>query len=121
MSLYVYAAVAIGAAAAAAGGTWKVQDWRYGAKEAARLEAVHRDMRAAEKRVDTAAAEHEGDKREIIVQWKTITKEVDRVVEKPVYRDMCLDDDGMRVLREAIAPTPASEPPGAVPGPSPTD
>lgn len=121
MSLYIYAAVAIGAAAAVAGGTWKVQDWRYGAKETARLEAEAEHRRMDAKRIDTAAAGHEGDKREIIVQWKTITKEVDRVVEKPVYRDMCFDDDGMRVLREAIAPTPASEPPGAVPGPSPTD
>lgn len=37
------------------------------------------------------------------VVYRTITQTVDKVVEKPVYRSMCLDDDGLRVANQALA------------------
>lgn len=52
---------------------------------------------------DTAAEIHEGDKTKLRVVYRTITEEVERVIEKPVYRDVCLDDDGLRILRSAVA------------------
>lgn len=36
--MYTYAATALLAAAIAATGTWKIEEWRYGAKEKARAE-----------------------------------------------------------------------------------
>lgn len=65
---------------------------------------------------DTAAERHEKSKAQIEVRYETITKEVRHVVEKPVYRNICLDDDGLRVLSDALAgPTgAASEPARAV-------
>lgn len=119
MSIYLYAAIGIGCAAVGAAGAWQTQEWRYGAKEAARLEAIERDRRFAEKRVDVAAGGHEADKSELRTEFVEIVKEVERVVEKPVYRDACLDDDGLRVLRAAIDPAPAaSQPAPALPGSS---
>jgi len=52
---------------------------------------------------DTAAERHEKVKAEIQVRYQTITKEVQYVVEKPVYRNICLDDDGLRLIREQLA------------------
>jgi hypothetical protein len=37
------------------------------------------------------------------VIYRTITKTVDRIVERPVYRSVCLDDDGLRAANDAIA------------------
>ena len=68
---------------------------------------------------DTAAERHEKVKAEIEVRYETITKEVQHVVEKPVYRNVCLDDDGLRVLGAALAGPAgvASQPARAVSAP----
>ena len=70
-------------------------------------------------KIDVAATGHEADKAQIRTQFQTIVKEVDRVVEKPVYRTICFDDDGLRAARAAIGPAQAaSQPAPAVPGPA---
>lgn len=49
------------------------------------------------------------------VVYKTITQTVDRLVDRPVYRSVCLDADGLRVANEALSgaplPTPKLDPP----------
>lgn len=117
--LWVWAAVC--AVAFAAGGTtaWKVQDWHYGAKEADRLQLVAEQAKKNEHRADAGSAGHETDKAGLKTQFITITKEAERVIlEKPVYRNVCLDADGLRILATAISGQPATgEPAAAVPGP----
>jgi hypothetical protein len=51
------------------------------------------------------------------VIYATITKTVDRVVERPVYRSECIDDDGLRNINAALAGAAAdpSQPDAAVP------
>jgi hypothetical protein len=116
--LSLYAIVALVAALASGAGVWKVQAWRYDSRELQRQEAQHEKERMDRRSVDMAASVHEADKRQIETQFKTITKEVERVVEKPVYRNVCFDDDGLRALSAAIRPADAaSEPARAVPGP----
>jgi hypothetical protein len=117
--IYTHLAAALIAAAVAATGAWKVQDWRYGAKEADRQARLAKEQIRRADRIDTAASDHERDKAEIRIEYETITKEVERVVEKPIYRDMCLDADGLRVLSDAIhGADPAGEPAGTVPRPA---
>jgi hypothetical protein len=123
--LYILIAVLLAGLAAGGGGAWKVQDWRYGAKERERLDAIERDRRFAEKRVDTAATGHESDKAQIRTEFITITETVERIVREPFYAPgapACLDPDGMRQLRSAIAPaSAASQPAPAVRRPTATD
>lgn len=114
MHLYIMAAIAL----ASAFGSWQVQEWRYGAKEAARLEQAREDRARAEKTIDTAATGHEADKVQIRTEFITITQEVERVIEKPFYvaSEQCLDADGLRTLNAAIgAASPASQPARGVP------
>lgn len=114
--VYTHLAAAILAAALAGWGAWVTQDWRYGAKEAARLESVIEAKRMNEKAADGAATGHEADKAKAKVQFRTIYQEVERVVERPVYRNVCLDDDGLRIISAAIGAKPAaSEPAASVP------
>lgn len=79
--------------------------WHAG-QDAIAEQARQLNQRAAERlrrqNSNTAAAVHEADKVEIRTVFKTITEEVERVVEKPVYRDVCLDADGLRVIQSAI-------------------
>lgn len=106
--------------AAGFGAGWQVQAWRWGSADAERLAAQVQQAQQQAVQVDVAASSNEATKERIRVQFQTIYRDVDRVVEKPVYRDVCLDDDGMRVLRSAIGGAdPASEPAPAVPGSGP--
>ena len=76
-------------------------------EEATRVQREKEAQRAAE-----AATELEKVKTKTKVVYRTITQEVDRVVEKPVYRDVCLDPDGLRLANAALvgALTPAAQP-----------
>ena len=55
-----------------------------------------------ERTADAGSAGHEMDRTRIRKEFMTITREAQRVVEKPVYRNVCLDDDGLRLLERAI-------------------
>lgn len=52
---------------------------------------------------NTAAVAFEGDRVRIEKEFVPITQEVERVVEKPVYRNVCLDPDGLSVIGDALA------------------
>ena len=66
--IWTHMAAAALAGALAFGGAWRVQDWRFGAKEKERLEQEAELRRMNAKRVDTAAVNHENFKeRERIV------------------------------------------------------
>lgn len=63
-----------------------------------------------------ASTRYEGRRARLQQHARVITKEIDRVVEKPVYRDVCLDADGLRILSAAIAGAAApGQPAAAVP------
>lgn len=114
--IWTYVAAAVLAAMLAFAGAWQTQEWRYGAKEAQRLEALAEAKRMNERAADAGATSHESDKAAIRTEFRTITKEVRRVVEKPIYRSVCLDADGLRILERAISGQPAaSQPAPAVP------
>lgn len=77
-----------------------------------------KDNEAAQ--IQTAATNEVKQDAQDHVVYRTVTAYVDRVVEKPVYRDgsVCLDDDGVRAANAAIAGSAANltEPVAAVPG-----
>ncbi len=54
------------------------------------------------------------------VLYRTVTQMVDRVVDRPVYRNTCLDDDGLRLVNFAlagitVAPPASAKPNGGMP------
>ena len=112
--LYTYIATALISAALAFGSAWKVQAWRFGAMEAERLEAQAELVRINAKAADAAGSAHESDKAKIVVKWRTITKEVDRVIKTDLYSRECWNPDGLRVLATAISNSPTV----AIPAPA---
>ena len=66
--------------------------------QTASREQRERELKAGQK----AAEKKEVGDQEAKVIYRKITQEVERVVEKPVYRNVCLDPDGLRIARDAI-------------------
>lgn len=110
------AALILGAAAVAIGaaGAWTVQAWRYqgqvsqlkrGHEQAITDQLVQngkRLARLADQQHAQVQTHVEFVERER-VRIKTITQQVETLVDRPVYRDQCFDDDGLRLVAQAIA------------------
>lgn len=101
LSLALPAAAVALVAAFSAG--WATRGWK---EDSARLETervAQQDYRASVRKMESVADAYlrgkaEGDAREVEVE-----KEVIRVVSKTVYRDRCLDDDGLRIVQSDIS------------------
>lgn len=113
--IYTHLAAAIAGAAIAFAGAWTVQDWRYGAIEAKRLSAAVQAEKARDKASYEAATTFEKGRNRVETVFQTITETVEVIVDRPVYRNVCLDPDGLRALRDAAAETAASESGGTLP------
>lgn len=99
MSLaYTHLAAALIGAAVAATSTWQIQNWRFDSAEKARLEKEAEIRRNNEKRTSLAAEGLEQDKAKIEIRYRTITKTVTEFIDRPVYRNVCLDQDGVDAI-----------------------
>ena len=85
------------------------------ANEAARQREAEASAKAA------ADLEAERKKRKIVV--KEVTQYVDKIVDRPVYRNVCLDAAGLSCLESAIRgeSTAGCKPDGTVPATSPAN
>lgn len=54
-------------------------------------------------RTSEAVQQHAQTKTETEIRYVTVTREVEKLVERPVYLERCLDDDGLRTLNAQIA------------------
>jgi len=116
-TLLIQAVVAVGIFLAGMAGGIKWHAGQDAIKEQAREVNQRATERLRRQNSNTAAVAHEADKIVIKKEFLPITQEVERVVEKPVYRNVCLDADGLSVIRSAIsrANGDPSEPGDAVP------
>ncbi|AXY57254.1 hypothetical protein CDG60_12175 [Acinetobacter chinensis] len=60
--------------------------------------------------VNKVSADYETLKSEQRVRVETVTREVQKVIERPVYQQHCFDDDGVQLINSLIT-EPASKPP----------
>lgn len=106
--IWTHAAAALLAATLAFGSGWKVRDWKAGADRTADIEQRNRDALRRAEHVDQAAVGYEVKREAGQQRQRVIIQEVERVIEKPIYRNVCLDDDGLRAVAAALgasAPT----------------
>jgi hypothetical protein len=85
---------------------------------AARAEKAAHDAYVAQtEKLNAAAAALEVAKNEKEIVYRTITQTVDKIVDRPVYRNVCLDADGLRNINAAAAGHAADpgQPDAAVP------
>ena len=77
---------------------------------------------AEAQRAHEAAARLEKANAKTRIIYRDIVRDVERIVDRPVYRDtVCVDDDGLRAVNRALAgpDAAATEPDAAMPGPNP--
>lgn len=120
--LYTYGATALIAAALAAGGAWKVQNWRFAAIERDRVAGEVQAARDQIKRADRAAEAYIVGSAKEDARERVVIKEVIRVIQDPRMLAECMPSDGLRILaddataanaRRGIAPAvPAASDPG---------
>lgn len=80
--------------------------------------AIARQREAERVAAEAASTNLEKGNAKARIVYRTITQEVDRVVTRDLYRNVCLDDDGLRHARAAILGG-ESPPPGKPDGPLP--
>lgn len=115
----IWAYVGGGALLAGLAGGWYARDVKADADDKVRAEQVAKDIARRANEADAAAASYEALKASIDARERVVIKEVTRVVEKPVYRNECLDDDGLRILAADIqARSAPGKPAAAVPAAS---
>lgn len=103
-SVAIYALLAIGIFGGGFLGGYRVESWHAQAREAAAVDAAVAQYKAEAVKANEAAAALEQQKDKTHVVYQTITKTVDRIVERPVYRDRaCLDASGLRAANAALA------------------
>lgn len=83
-------------------GVWKVQGWRHDAAEKSRIEQEARSLLRRQENALDASMRFQQGQAEANTREVEVIKEVIRVVQKPVYREQCFDDDGMRIISADI-------------------
>lgn len=119
--IYSYVAVALASALVAGSATWKIQNWRHDSAELERRAEEQRLLNKHVDKIDVASEKHEKVKEVIRTKFVPIETEVERVVSKIEYRNICFDSDGLQQLASAIAAISpvASQPASAVPASKP--
>lgn len=101
-------ALAIAAGVAVAfGAGWAVNGWRlnakYDAERLAEAKAAKAAYDAKAKQYNEASAALEASRNEREIVYRTITKTVEKVVTRDVYRNICIDDSGLQLINDALA------------------
>ncbi len=53
-------------------------------------------------KINKVSADYEQLKSEQRVKVETVTREVQKIIERPAYNNVCIDDDGLRVINSLI-------------------
>ncbi len=110
-------AAVIVASALTGGSVWKYQEYKYVAKDAARIEAENIRLNTNEEVAEAAATKHEVNKTKIATKYVVVTEAIENVITKIEYRDrVCFDDDGLRAHASAVKLThPSSKSENSLP------
>lgn len=115
MSLRLKALIASALAAIFFSAGWWLRGVQAKAAAVAQTQAQAKaDVRQAE-RTSEAVQAHAEAKVKTEVRYVTTVKEVEKLVERPVYLERCLDDDGLRTLNAQILGTDTQDSGPALP------
>lgn len=75
-------------------------------KCATRIQKLKDDQQKAlvekQNKINKVSADYEQLKSEQRVKVETVTREVQKIIERPVYQSVCIDDDGLRIINSLI-------------------
>lgn len=122
MSLLAYGLLVLSILGALSGISYKIYGAGYDKAKLEFEEAARLTKLETEKQFAQAARELEDSRAKRRVVYRTLTRDVDKIVDRPVYRNYCFDSDGVRVVNAALAgqAVSAREPTGGVSTPDTT-
>lgn len=92
--------------------TWRVNYWEAKAQKAKgdcydkiqelELKRIE-DLQTKQNEINKVSSDYESEKSKQKVRVETVTREVQTIVERPVYLNACFDDDGLSKLNSLIA------------------
>lgn len=100
--VYTHVTAALIGLAIGFGGAWKVQAWRWDSAQLAAHQKQQATARAQIRQIDKASENYETDRSKSKSEFITIYKEVDRIVQKPVYLETCFDDEALKLINRVI-------------------
>lgn len=103
MGLWVYVASAVLAVALGFGSGWKTHAWKTDSAELERVKTEAQRQADTRKLMERAAEAFEDGKSSVAAREVVVEKEVRRVISKVEYRNVCLDDDGLRIMSDDAA------------------
>lgn len=95
-------------------GGWKAHEWYADSKALAEQKALAEAIAAFERRESSIADAVEQKLEQLKANERVIEKHRQKVIERPVYRNVCIDDDGLRLLN-SYATGDTAEPAPEVP------
>ena len=101
--LYTYVATGLIALAVGFGGGWKTQGWRWDAADKQRIEQEAKERQKQLERAHEASATFEDKRTTNETRYRTVTVTLEKVVERPVYLQQCVDPDGLQQLNAQIS------------------
>ncbi len=67
-------------------------------------------LAAKQDQINKVSSDYEAEKSKQRVQVETVTREVQKIIDRPVYQQHCFDDDGVSAINSLIT-NDSSEPP----------
>lgn len=84
------------------GGGWVVHGWERSADEKTRIEQEAKKKDEQVNTAQVASTGFEAKRNTNEVRYRTVTVTVEKIVDRPVYLNQCMDDDGLRVINDQI-------------------
>ena len=91
--------------------TWRVNYWEAKAQKAKgdcydkiqelELKRIE-DLQTKQNEINKVSSDYEAEKSKQKVQVETVTREVQKIIDRPVYSNFCFDDDGLSKLNSLI-------------------
>ena len=75
---------------------------KYEEKQVKEAKAYQEALAKQQTTINKLSADYETEKAKYKVKVETVTKYVDKIVERDVYRNVCIDDDGMHSINSLI-------------------
>lgn len=95
---------------------YKIADGAAAKRDLAALNAAQAAYAAKETEYATLSATYESLRATRSAAAETRTRTIEKIVERPVYHNVCLDDDGLRLINDAASESDRTgEPAPAVP------
>lgn len=85
-------------------GAWQAQEGRYARKEVARLEFEREARKMREKAMYEASSGFEKDRTKIRTQYLYEVKTITEYIDRPVYKNVCIDEDGLKLINLGAKP-----------------